>query len=48
MQHEQIIVKEVKDELLEHNHKEEVKFKIPPPQEIKDKNYSLRADIETG
>jgi len=48
MQHEQIIVKEVKDELLEHNHKEEVKFKIPPPPEIKDKNYSLRPDIETG
>lgn len=48
MQHEQIILKELKDEQPEHTHKEEVKFKIPPPPEIKDKNYSLRPDLETG
>jgi hypothetical protein len=28
--------------------KEEVKFKIPPPQEIKSKSYSLKPDIMTG
>ena len=39
---------EIKQEVQESPHKEEVKFKIPPPPEIKDKSYSLRPDIEMG
>jgi hypothetical protein len=48
LQHEEICVEKVKPEQKEANHREQVRFKIPPPQEIKDKNYSLRPDIETG
>ena len=48
LQHEEIQVDEVKPEEKETTHREQVRFKIPPPQEIKDKNYSLRPDIETG
>jgi hypothetical protein len=48
VQHEEMEVVEVREELLEHSHREEVRFKIPPPQEITDKAYSLRPDLETG
>lgn len=48
MKHEEIIVEQLKQEASEHAHKEQVRFKIPPPEEIKDRNYSLRPDLETG
>lgn len=48
LQHEQLVIGDIKEEEPDHHHKEEVEFKIPPPQEIKDKTYSLRPDIETG
>lgn len=38
----------MKREEAEAAHKEQVRFKIPPPPEIKDKPYSLRPDLETG
>ncbi|CAM6005263.1 unnamed protein product [Sphagnum balticum] len=48
LQHEEIVVEEVKKETTEAVHKEQVRFKIPPPVDIVHKSYSLKPDMATG
>ena len=45
---EELIVSNSKPEQPDHLAKEKVKFKIPPPQEIKTQQYSLKPDTVTG
>lgn len=45
---EEVIAKNSKEEQTDHLAKEKVKFKIPPPQEIKTQSYSLKPDTVTG
>ena len=48
LRHEEITMEEKKKTQPEAAHKQEVKFKIPPPQEIQKKTYSLHPDMATG
>ena len=48
VRHEQIEIEIKRETEIEDIDREEVKLKLPPPQEIKKKSYSLNPDMATG